>query len=535
MSTRTQQIVLYPTLTLLLVLFLQLTSAYDFLYAEQFRLFRWAADYTLPFLTHAGGVVGLLDSFTLQYFAFPYCGAILTALMFLLMAVGTDLLLRGIAPKTPLPIFGIAIGLMQAGLATETFFSLEQTWAQIIMVWALIPFAYHHKGRWTWATAITTALLLYYLTGITAALAIVLMAVIVSRDGKTSLPTYGALTVSLALIAGLIWMASVKDVAHTWTLSAYYNNFATASDHSYFVPIALLAAVLTAVMLSDHDLQKRRQTITLAQIALGLVLGGWYFFLCHGGLETSRVKKLEVWRWEQDWNRILAEDMPTGSIPLYANYQNLALAATGQLGNEVITRSQCGTTGLQQVWQGMQQESDLLSDIFMQQGHVAMAQKMAFTAMQGNREQIHGRLMLRLIETNLILGADKVAEKYINILSQTLRYREEAEAYRKYVGHPDLVTRDPHMGELQRCTEGCDYCPNDLEEGLRQIIEANPAYRNALEYLGSYYLLGGNPENFRTFLNTYHDYPGLNPMPQSFERAAQSLGWHKPARKEDAQ
>lgn len=535
---------LYAALGLLLCGLLQWCCASDFIYAEQFRLFRWSADYVLPFFSRAGGIVGLLDSFTLQFFALPYGGAVLTTVLFLLMAVGTDQLLQTIAPRFPLPVFGIVIGLMQVGLSTEIFYPLEQTWAQIITVWALVPFARFRRFRSI--SAVAVSLLLYYATGIFAVFAIVLMAIIVGKDVKchadpsdprTSIlaapsVVWAALSCCLAIVIGLTWWTTRADAVHTWTLSAYYFSFAEASQHSYFVPAVMLLGVVAAIVLSDREIIRRPRTLYAAQIVCAVVLGGWYFLLCHGGLTTSRVKQLEVWRWQEQWQRILDEDMPTNSIPLYANYQNLALAATGRLADEFMDRGQCGTTGLQQIWQGAQQESDLLSDVFMQQGHVAMAQKMAFTAMQGNREQIHGRLMLRLIETNLILQADGVAEKYINILAQTLCYRERAEAYRRFVGHPELVTADPRLGELQRCTLGCDYCPNDLEGGLKQIIEANPSYRNALEYLGCFYMLNQNPEAFRNFLDTYHAFPGLHPLPQSFARAAQSLLWLKPGKEE---
>lgn len=524
-----RKLAIYLSLTLLLAVFLQLTCAYDFLYAEQFRLFRFSADYAVPFFIKAGGPVGFLDSFTLQFFAYPYCGAIIVSAMFFLMAIGVDFLLKEIAPKIALPAFGIIIGLMQVGLATETYYSLEQTWAQILTVWILIPFVNIRKFRYLWAIGIS--FLLYYLTGIFALFAIVLLFIITLKDKKERTTTCIALSACILAIATLIYLTSTKDMVHTWTLDAYYHTFAHASKHSYFVPATLLVAVAAAVVLYKHEPKKQIKGIFATQIIVAILLGGWYFYLCHG-LETSRVKKLEVWRWNKDWDRILNEDMPTNRIPLFANYQNLALAAKGRLAEELTDRGQCGSTGLQQVWQGMQQESDLLTDVFMQQGHVAMAQKMAFTAMQGNRDLMHGRMMLHLIETNLILGADKVAEKYINILAQTLFYKDKAEEYRRFIGHPELVAKDTRMGELQRCTRGCNWCPNDLEEGLKQIINANPSYRNALEYLGCYDILNNNQEGFKDFMNAYSDCQGLNPLPKAFAQAAQALNWEKPGKEE---
>lgn len=497
-----RQKLLYPSLALLLAVFLHLTCAYDFYYAEQFRVFRWSADYVVPFFGQIGGPVSLWTSFLLQFYYLPGIGAVCTAVAFLLMATGTTALLRRIAPKWPLAVFGVSAGLMQCALATETHYSLEQSWAVIAAVWTLVGIAL----SWEAAKTFTS-----------------------KKAGAIALRTASI----IMLVAALLYTCGPV----VWG-EYYYSTMLHASAHSHWPLCTVVLGIVTAGILSRQPLpawlqtEKHRGYFVTAELLMAVVFGAWYFTQCHTA-GSVRLKQLDYYRTSEQWDQILAmPDLPTDKIILYTNYQNLALAATGRLGEEFMQRGQTGTFGLQQVWQGAQFESDLLSDIFMQQGHVAMAQKMAFTAMQGNRGMIHGRMMLRLIETNLILGADKVAEKYINILSQTLHYKERAEAYRKFVGHPELVTQDRRMGELQRCTQGCDWCPNDLEEGLKQIIEANPSYRNALEYLGCYYMLNNNPEKFKDFLDTYYAYPGLNPMPQSFARAAQSLLWQQPRKEE---
>jgi len=510
---RSHLLPIYLLLTLLLFVFLQITCSYDFLYAEQFRLFRFSSEYAVPFLTYAGGPVAYLSSFVLQFFAFPYAGAAITSLMFFLVAYGTDVLLKGIAPKFPLPMFGVLIGLMTTALATESLYSPEQTWAFIFTIWTLALLVRIRKIPYLWTLLLVT--LLYYIVGLMAVAAVVVMVVL--TVGKKQWKTLAASLAALAVIAICQHHFTNADMSHTWTLDAYYSSFLHAPQHSYFPVGILLLGVLTALFLSKVEVGRRKMLSIILQIVIAILLGGWYFSLCHTK-GSVRVKKLELWRWNGEWQKILAEDMPVGNTPLYANYQNLALAAEGKLGDELLERPQCGPTGLQQVWQGMQYESDLLSDVFLQQGHVAMAQKMAFTAVQSNRGMAHGRLMLRLIETNLILGADKVAEKYIKILEQTLCYADKARAYRKYLGHPELVSQDRRLGELQRCTRGCDWCPNDFEQGLQMIVEANPSYRNAFHYLGAFYLLNHNMEGFKAFLDKYRDYPGMKPLPAAFRK-----------------
>lgn len=482
----------YALLSIIVGLLLHWLCAYDFYYAEQFRLFRWSADYIVPFFQRIGGPISLFTSFLLQFYCLPGVGAIVNAMGFLLMAVGTSRLLRKIAPEWPLPFFGVAAGLMQCALATEIHYFPEQTWALIAAVWTLYA-----------------------------------VVALLPRKGAAAGKALAARCIGIvALLALLLYVAGPV----VWG-DFYYPSMLHANAHSYW-PLGMVGAgIVVAFVLSRRQRPARLLTekglaaFVIVQLIAGIGLGAWYFTQCHNA-GSARLKQLDYYRNTQQWDAILTmPDLPTDKVVVYTNYQNLALAATGRLGNEFMNRGQTGPTGLQQVWQGLQFESDLLSDIFMVQGHVAMAQKMAFIAMQYNHELMHGRLMLRLIETNLILKEDKVAEKYIGLLEQTLFYADRAREYRKFIGHPALVSSAPRLGELQRCTEGCDIATNDLVDGLEQICRANPAHKAAFHYLGAYHLMNNDLGAFGRFLDAYHACPALQPLPACFKIAADHIQW----------
>lgn len=479
--------VFYAVLSLVVCCMLQRLCAFDYYYAEQYRLFRWSADYVLPFLVRAGGPMSLVVGFFMQFYVLPWVGAVVSALMFFLMALGTHRLLGRIAPSLPLPAFGIAAGLMQCALATEIHYYLEQSWALIAAVWLLQGIAALMPRRCeVWAR------LALRVAGIVTLLA------------------------SLYYIAGPVVWADF-----------YYPSMLHASEHSYWPLLSVATGLVVAfVLMRRKTLAARAKYALIAvQLVIAFGIGGWYFTRCHNA-EGTLVKELDYYRNHAMWDAILAvPDLPSSQVPIYANYQNLALAAKGCLAEEFMQHGQTGPTGLQQVWQGLQFESDLLSDIFMVQGHVAMAQKMAFIAMQYNADLMHGRLMLRLIETNLILKEDRVAEKYICLLEQTYAYAERAREYRKFVGHPELVSADPYLGELQRCTEGCDIATNDLVDGLLQICRANPEHKAAFDYLGAYFIMSNDLEGFRRFLDDFSGAPALQPLPACFKMAADHIGW----------
>ena len=95
----------------------------------------------------------------------------------------------------------------------------------------------------------------------------------------------------------------------------------------------------------------------------------------------------------------------------------------------------------------------LLSDVYYQMGNLALAQEMAFEGMIASERAVNPRLLLRLIQTNLIGGNDAVAEKYISLLEETCMYAEQAGAYRRFLHHPELLRQDAELGPRQACVQ----------------------------------------------------------------------------------
>lgn len=70
----------------------------------------------------------------------------------------------------------------------------------------------------------------------------------------------------------------------------------------------------------------------------------------------------------------------------------------------------------------------------------------------------HLRFMARCA---LLKGEWKVAEKYLNILKQTRYHREWAEKYAQYVGHPELMEKDPGLAPICKLKEFGDRLDGD--------------------------------------------------------------------------
>ena len=105
------------------------------------------------------------------------------------------------------------------------------------------------------------------------------------------------------------------------------------------------------------------------------------------------------------------------------NYLNMALAREGMLGDQMFAFDQREPRSLMVNWNKTAEVSALLSDVYFAIGDIASAQEMAF---EGN-VAVHGygspRMLMRLVQTNLIYGAYPVAENIFrcwNIPSSTI-------------------------------------------------------------------------------------------------------------------
>lgn len=235
--------------------------------------------------------------------------------------------------------------------------------------------------------------------------------------------------------------------------------------------------------------EKARKLIMALSFISTLFFGAQYFSIMHHP-QSTRLKVLESMRWNKDWDGILSLPyMQVCPAPLYACYQNLALAEKGLLGEKLTAYPQMGQNGLYTDNHGLQYEMMLLSDIYFIQGNIAASQMNAFNAMIYSEHLATPTVILRLIETNLINGSYGVAEKYISILEETKFYKAQATAYRKFLNNPDLILQDPLFGPLSKISKTQQGVSTDMLTDLKEISVKNPDYKPAQDYLNSFMTL----------------------------------------------
>ena len=233
--------------------------------------------------------------------------------------------------------------------------------------------------------------------------------------------------------------------------------------------------------------EKRGTWRSGAIMALGLAV-----FLLVAIPVAFDAKKYELMEYDylvriKDWNGIIAKaEQQTPDKPMSVSATNLALAMTNQLGERAFEFYQHGSQGLLPPFERNYATSQLTGEIYFFLGLVNTAQRLAFESMEGiSNYNKSGRALKRLVETNIINGQYKVAEKYIKILEKTIFYRRWAERMRAMLGDEKAINAHPLYGTLRqyRLQEDFLFSDTELDKICGQLFMHNHQNQMAAQYL----------------------------------------------------
>jgi hypothetical protein len=178
---------------------------------------------------------------------------------------------------------------------------------------------------------------------------------------------------------------------------------------------------------------------------------------------------------------------------------NLALCQEGQLADRMYDFFQNGPEGLLPSFKRDFTLPLVTSEIYYYLGFVNTAQRYAFEAMESIPDyEKSGRVIKRLVETNLINGEYRVAYKYLKILQKTLFYRNFADRTMPLLWNEKAINTNPEYGWLRKCRPEKDFLFSEAEKDmmLGTVFVHYRKNRMAYEYLMAYYLLTNNMQGF---------------------------------------
>ncbi len=499
---------------------LQIKGRYNLYFMEQWQIFLYDWPFVASVLWSPGGMVRLISDFLVQFFVYDYLGALIFAFLLTLTGFFTASVLKQLASTPHLFVLALLPVVSLLFLQFNVNYHLAGTTAFLLFITGLNYYLKMRSLRSRVLFDLCTSLTLYLLAGPVASMFVVSVLLIeLFTHFRSSylflIPgviVYLSAWVSLRLgVTGEIKQLLLPNGYFGWHLKA------VLMYQTWFFMLALL---LLALLL--HWVKTVKKSVWQAGLFFQLMVIGGFVFFCPSFMIDTRnelFKELEHYISIGDWDMALKRSEGKGTNNyLCQNCRNLALAEKGKLAENLFDYPQAGIQNIILNWDKTVCVAALLSDVYFSMGHIAMSQKMAFeSSVNGNN--YNPRMFKRLVQTNLIYGNYRVAEKYITLLEKTQHYRKWAYSQRRFLDNDSAVEADSLLAAKRRCLfpEKTISGNDGINSDLKHIIDHNPSHRASIQYLGAIYLLIKNIPGFKGIVERYYGTPALPYLPKAFQ------------------
>ena len=480
-------------------LFWSIRYPYVLAYQEQLQLFLFDGDYFCERISEPGGLARYVAEFLVQFYNAAAIGALIIALLFMLVQQLTWRLMR--AKSHYLLSFLPALMLWYA-MGDENVM-LTYVVALVMALSVALAWTRWCAGIALWKKLIVALVaipVLYWLIG-----PMVLLVALVMMPWLVAMP---AVVYALALmLLSAQWLPF--PMTRVMLGVGYYRVPAT-------LPYMLMAIPVVTLLLTwfAKCLPQPRKWVRYAEALVFAIL-----ILVPQAYGFDK-KKYDLIEYDYlvrvgDWNAIIRKaekQMP--DLPMSVSATNLALAKTNQLGDRAFDFFQRGTEGLLPRFERNFATAQLTGEIYFNLGLVNTAQRFAFEAMEAiPNYNKSARVVKRLAETNLINGQYEVARKYLKILEKTVFYRPWAQRMMAMLGDENAINRHPLYGMLRqyRLHDDFLFSERELDKICGQLFIHNQQNQMAAQYLLMMPLLDGDVSRFMNYVQYVQNRIAYNP------------------------
>ncbi len=505
-------------------LFLQEFNRYHFYYVEQFQLFLTTTAYFVESILYPGGFTEYISHFLVQLFIVPFVGAFITAILLSLIYLLSDKLLTMVNRGKRNFIASVSICLFHLLLCFDYNYFFHGIIAYLLCIGCLFILEVKIKSDSKYLIAFFLVPLLYWSSGSVSILfAVCFILMNLRADNKRKL--YGIFVLVFALFISFISVhySLMGNYRMSFLPDLYYHPALRPISLVYISWIILPLWIIIIPFpgkIDDPKMTQRKYFLFGTQILVVICV----VILCiwkYADIGLYRLKKLDYFARNERWDKIIkiCKGKDIDNL-LYLDYQNLALAQRDLLIGELFNFSQSGVYGLEITQRDIGGLSPLLSDIRFYIGDIASSQRYAF---EGNlfSQGGSGRLLKRLVQTNLIFGEYPVAEKYIKILEHTFFYRKWAKGQRCFLYNDSLCMADHLIGAKRNFlpSAGRSAVINDLLEMSRALAMKNYKNKAAQQYMFASYLLQKDVRGFTEILTKYRGEGVIDVLPDVYQQA----------------
>ncbi|MBW6536186.1 MAG: hypothetical protein K0B11_14350 [Mariniphaga sp.] len=466
-------------------------AGYIFFYQEKLSLFLVSKEFILEYLSQPGGFLKYFALFLSAFYRFEILGACIVS--FIILFVVWFLALTG-KELTVKPVYFLPF-LVGAGLAflhTNYQFQLVNSLGILLqLVWFYVTIRF--LGERTLWLPVLLFPVWYFLAGGFAWLYLLMFSLFLATGtGKNRWLQLGA----LLLVACLSFFISSEFLFYETTKTMLQYPFSDLNSGMQTREFALLAGLIGLCPLlfkinihpSKTSIARKVSWMQFFPFLVIPVLAG--VLSQRTDRKNSHYFHVEKLFYERKFDEIIAfnKTFPTtNKLTLFLN--NIALAETGQLTERLFEfpQSPDGET-LFLKWETMGEVLRRGGHFYYTVGLVNEAHRWAYEYMVIRGYTPEGLKML--IKTELINGNYKVASKYIEILSQSVFYRNEAREFLKLLDN-EAVKNHPELGQKKRFKPKTDFFV--LSEvppaNLEPLLEADSTHIFAIEYQFAWLLL----------------------------------------------
>jgi len=476
-------------------------------------LFRTTNGYLLSFLDRPGGLLDYLGSFLTQFFRFRIPGAILLAAVVTAVYYFTGALPDRIPGTREFPVFEVLASILFLAMHNYYPHQLSHSLGFILTMGlaAIIPGS--KAGRRVY---LVIAVPIIYLVcgGFVWFFCVVVLAKEIIRGRKIDFISILLIVLYPILVvifgAMFLYLYPLKDLIG---IHLPFGKLYGISPWPYLVvgliPLFIVFAGIPNRMKIMNPLWKIISETAICLVATLLVL---HFSYNRKNAEFFQIEKLAI---SEDWEGLLNYTEKHPSNNLFGTfYTNLALVNSGRLCTDLFRYPQSfGRKGLCFQWDAKGEVLRRGSDFFWTIHFVNEAHHWAFESMIV--DGFTQRNLKRLIETELVRGNYKVAEKYIELLGSAMFHGKMAAHYAQFLYNRVAIEKDPELGPVMNTGMKHDFFSEgmDLEKNLKLLLSNDSSNRPAFDYLMALLLLEKQVDKIASLLPGYQEsFDGMRPV-----------------------
>ncbi|MBQ2193723.1 MAG: hypothetical protein II403_07305 [Prevotella sp.] len=484
-------------------------------YHEQFQLFLFDSDYLATRLAEPGGIARYLSEFLVQFYNNVVFGAVIIALLLVLMQRLVWRLMdqqnKTWYPLSFLPslvtwymmgdqslllAFPLALIMVLSVMACVKSLGMKRLSVVALCLLILVPLVYWVCGP-----------------------VVLMLAVYLPLSGQKPILRDALLSVAAVVYGVLCILLSSLIVPYTVSQLfcglGYYRFFESFMLLMILLQLLLVALPLCGRFLPEIKVGKAHYTLLGVQVVALTVLM-LAVVPTNYDAKTYELIEYDYLVRTQQWDAVIKKaEQQTPDLPMSVCATNLALAMKGELTTRAFDFYQRGGQGLLPPFERNYTTTLVTGEAYFQLGLVNTAQRFAFEAMEAIPNYNKSvRCVRRLAETNLINGNYEVARKYLKMLEKTMFYGKWAQRTEALLGQEQQINNHPLYGQMRkkRIKEDFLFSDRELDKICGQLLMADKDNTLALQYLLMFPVLDRDLNRFMNYMMfVSQTHPGYSP------------------------